>query len=186
MVPITSSKSTPDSAEIVVREFRNEDLLQVIELFKDGMLQYSKRQQDPHLDDYIANSLKTDLSDIKGTYSTPGGNFWIATPRDDPTLIIGIVGLEAKPNNEGELRRMSVKHTHRRFGIGRLLISTLEHWAVEHGFHKIWLTTGGVMEKARGFYTSMGYTETGTIVVHEQPRFEVIMIEKMLVPTISA
>ncbi|ETI33051.1 hypothetical protein F441_20133 [Phytophthora nicotianae CJ01A1] len=190
MAPIVSStmspKSVPDSAKIVVREFRSEDLPQVIQLFKDGMLHYPKSQQDPHLDDYIADSLKMDLSDIDGTYFKPGGNFWVATPRDDPTLVVGMVGLEAKPNKEGELRRMSVKCTHRRYGIGRLLISTLEKWASDRQFHKIWLTTGGVMEKARAFYISVGYSETEVIVIHEEPRFEVIMIEKVLAPAILA
>ncbi|KAG3108898.1 hypothetical protein PI124_g11867 [Phytophthora idaei] len=178
--PSMSPTSTHDSPKIVVREFRNEDLPQVIQLFKDGMLNYPKNQQDPHLHDYIDNSLKTDLSDIEGTYFMPGGNFWIATPRHDPSLVVGMVGLEAKPNNEGELRRMAVKNTHRRYGIGRHLIATLEQWAAEHQFHKIWLTMGGVMEKARAFYTSTGYTETEVIVIHEEPRFEVIMVEKVL------
>ncbi|KAG6615412.1 N-acetyltransferase-like protein [Phytophthora cinnamomi] len=168
--------------KIVLRQFRKEDLDQVIQLFKDGMLTYPKNQQDPHLHEYIDNSLKTDLSDIKGTYITPGGNFWIATPRNEPSLVVGMVGLEAKPNAEGELRRMSVKSTHRRYGIGRLLISTLEKWAVEHQFRKVWLTTGGVMNKARAFYTSTGYTETEVIIVREDPPFEVIKIEKMLTP----
>lgn len=94
--------------------------------------------------------------------------------------MVGMVGLEAKPNSEGELRRMSVKSTHRRYGIGRLLILRLENWAVEHNFHKIWLTTGGVMEKARAFYASTGYTETEVMLVGEEPRFEVVKIEKVL------
>lgn len=148
----------------------------MIQLFKDGMLNYPKSQQDPRLHEYIDNSLKTDLSDIAGTYITPGGNFWVATPRDEPSLVVGMVGLERKPNAEGELRRMSVKSSHRRYGIGRLLISTLEQWAAEHQLGRIWLTTGGVMDKARAFYTSTGYTETEVIIVREEPPFEVIKI----------
>ncbi|KAL3658427.1 hypothetical protein V7S43_016560 [Phytophthora oleae] len=84
------------------------------------MLNYPKNQQDPRLRDYIDNSLKTDLSNIVDTYIRPGGNFWIAVPRDEPTLVVGMVGLEPKPNSKGELRRMSVKSTYRRYGIGRL------------------------------------------------------------------
>ncbi|KAE8881949.1 hypothetical protein PF005_g11467 [Phytophthora fragariae] len=171
-----------DSTKIVVRQFCKGDLPQVIQLFKDGMLNYPKNKQDPRLDEYIENSLKTDLSDIEGTYITPGGSFWVATPRDEPSLVVGMVGLELKPNAEGELRRMSVKNPHRRYGIGRLLISTLEQWAAQHQFHKIWLTTGGVMDKARAFYTSTGYTETEVIIVREDPLFEVIKIEKVLAP----
>ncbi|RLN49146.1 hypothetical protein BBJ29_005393 [Phytophthora kernoviae] len=166
--------------KIVLRQFRRDDLEQVIQLFKAGMLNYPAQQQDPRLHDYIAESISTDLSDVEGTYITPGGNFWVATPRDEPTLVVGMAGLEAKPNNEGELRRMSVKCSHRRFSIGRLLISALEQWAVEHNFHKIWLTTGGVMDKARAFYTSVGYTQTDSFLVREDPPFEAVKIEKVL------
>ncbi|KAH7463598.1 hypothetical protein PRIC1_006698 [Phytophthora ramorum] len=180
VTPPTAVPNQENSTKIVVRQFRQEDILQVIQLFKEGMLNYPKNKQDPRLHEYIESSLKTDLSDIEGTYITPGGNFWVATPRDEPTLVVGMVGLEAKPNNEGELRRMSVKCTHRRYGIGRLLISTLEGWAAERRLHKIWLTTGGVMDKARAFYTSTGYTETEVIVIREEPHFEVIKIEKVL------
>lgn len=182
----TTSLPTPapalGSTKIVTRQFRHEDLPQVIALFKAGMLSYPVHQRDPRLGDYIEESLKTDLSDIEGTYITPGGNFWIATPRDEPTLVVGMVGLEPKPNNEVELRRMSVKSTHRRFGIGRLLISTLESWARENHIHKIWFTTGGVMDKARAFYAAEGYKETEVFLVREDPPFEVVKLEKVLEP----
>ncbi|KAG7400932.1 hypothetical protein PHYBOEH_003843 [Phytophthora boehmeriae] len=187
MAPIVSSTMTAPPTPvntydmtIVLRQFRHEDLEQVIDLFKAGMLNYPAHQQDPHLHDYIAESISTDLSDVEGTYIASGGNFWVATPRDDPALVVGMVGLEAKPNNEGELRRMSVKSSHRRFGIGRLLISALEQWAVEHKFRKIWLTTGGVMDKARAFYISVGYTQKEVILVGEDPPFELVKIEKTM------
>ncbi|GMF14198.1 unnamed protein product [Phytophthora lilii] len=138
-----------DSPKIAIRQFRSEDLPQVIQLFKEGMLVYPGQRDNLRLHEFMDESLKTDLSDIEGTYLTPGGNFWIATPQDEPALVVGMVGLELKPDNEAELRRMSVKNSHRRFGIGRLLISTLEQWAVQHHLRKIWLTTGSVMDKAR-------------------------------------
>ncbi|RLN97034.1 hypothetical protein BBJ28_00014330 [Nothophytophthora sp. Chile5] len=194
MPPTVSSTGTqppaptaaPGSTKIVVRQFRAEDLPQVSELFREGMLHYPEHKQSEQLEQYIANSLKTDLSDVEATYMTPGGNFWVATPRDEPTNVVGMVGLEAKPNKEGELRRMSVKESHRRFGIGRLLISALEQWAEEQHYRKIWLTTGGVMDKARKFYASMGYEQVEIIVIREEPRFEVVKIEKALESAASA
>ncbi|ETI33047.1 hypothetical protein L917_19421 [Phytophthora nicotianae] len=56
------------------------------------------------------------------TYSKPGGNFWVATPRLKPTEMVGIVGLESQDANAGKLRRMSVKENYRRRGVGHLLI----------------------------------------------------------------
>ncbi|KAF4044535.1 Acetyltransferase (GNAT) family [Phytophthora infestans] len=104
---------------------------------------------------YLQESLNSDLSDIEGTYI-------------------------ARDNKEGELRRLSVKDTHRRFGVGRSLIDALEKWAQENGFRKVWLTTAGVMDKAIAFYPSVGFKHTAVIVVSEDPYFEVYRFENLL------
>ncbi|ETL26817.1 hypothetical protein L916_19570 [Phytophthora nicotianae] len=113
-------------------------------------------------------------------YSKPGGNFWVATPRLKPTEMVGIVGLESQDANAGKLRRMSVKENYRRRGVGHLLIQVLEDWAKKHGYHKIWLGAGTVMEKARAFYSSEGYTQTKTFVINEDPHIEGVVSEKTL------
>ncbi|KAG1700691.1 hypothetical protein DVH05_011551 [Phytophthora capsici] len=124
--------------------------------------------------------------DIRGTYIELGGNYWVATPSDEPTLVVGMVGLEAKPNKEGELRRMSVKSSHRRFGVGRMLLSTLEQWAEEQQFNKIWLSTGSVMQKARDFYIRAGYIETSKYFLSEDcPIYGVVKLEKVLISSTS-
>ncbi|KAK1929850.1 N-acetyltransferase family 8 member 2 [Phytophthora citrophthora] len=170
-----------DAGDIVIRQFRAEDLPQVLEIFKAGMESYAAfRAMPKESEAYLQESLSTDLSDIVGTYITPGGNFWVATSKTDPTEVVGMVGLEPKDNKEGELRRLSVKHTHRRFGVGRKLIAALEHWAKDTGFTKVWLTTAGVMDKARAFYPSVGYKQTDIILVSEDPHFEVYKFEKLL------
>ncbi|GMF14195.1 unnamed protein product [Phytophthora lilii] len=124
-----------------------------------------------------------DLSNIQATYITPGGNFWVATPRSDPTEVVGMVALEAKGDGVGELRRMSVKETYRRHGLGRLLVEELEKWAAKHHYEKVWLGTGAVMDKARAFYSSMGYTQTQRVVINEDPYVEGILFEKHLAST---
>ncbi|ETK73384.1 hypothetical protein F441_20132 [Phytophthora nicotianae CJ01A1] len=185
---VSSTTATPpapvpanDATKIAIRSFRKDDLPQAIQLFKEGMLCYPAQRENPRLLEFIEDSLKTDLSGIEGTYIAPGGNYWVATPHDEPTLVVGMVGLEAKPDNEGELRRMSVKMSHRRYGVGRLLLSTLEHWAAEHQFNKIWLTTGSVMQKARDFYVSAGYVETDAYLIREEPPvYAVVKLEKVL------
>ncbi|OWZ04098.1 N-acetyltransferase-like protein [Phytophthora megakarya] len=145
------------------------------------MLCYPEQRENPRLLQFIDDSLKTDLIDIERTYLVPGGNYWVATPQDEPSLVIGMVGLEVKPNNEGELRRMSVKNSHRRYGVGRLLLSALEQWAMKQQFRKIWLTTGSVMQKARDFYVSVGYVETDAYLIREEfPVYGVVKLEKDL------
>ncbi|KAL3658429.1 hypothetical protein V7S43_016562 [Phytophthora oleae] len=169
------------AVDIVIRQFRAEDLPQVLDVFKAGMQSYAAFRAMPEQSEaYLQESLSTDLSDIVGTYITPGGNFWIATSKTNPTEVLGMVGLEPKDNKDGELRRLSVKDTHRRFGVGRKLIAALEQWAQGNGFAEVWLTTGGVMDKARAFYPSVGYKQTAIIVVSEDPPFEVYKFEKLL------
>ncbi|EGZ16528.1 hypothetical protein PHYSODRAFT_375526, partial [Phytophthora sojae] len=127
---------------------------------------------------YLQESLSSDLADIEGTYIAPGGNFWVATPKTAPNEVVGMVGLELKDNKEGELRRLSVKGTHRRLGVGQKLIAALEQWARESGLRKVWLTTVGVMDKARAFYPSVGYEQTAVAEVSED--FHIYTFEKLL------
>ncbi|RLN71828.1 hypothetical protein BBJ28_00016118 [Nothophytophthora sp. Chile5] len=180
-VPAANPAVGGASPEIIIRQFRSEDLPQVIELFKQGMLAYPVHMAHREmLEPYLVESLKTDLGNIEATYMAPGGNFWVAVSQAEPTTVVGMVGLEAKPDKEGELRRMSVKDSHRRFGVGRQLITALEQWAEEQGYRKVWLTTGGVMDKARAFYASVGYEQTATIVISEEPHFVAIKFEKCM------
>ncbi|KAG3206677.1 hypothetical protein PC128_g567 [Phytophthora cactorum] len=292
------TKSMGDlNSDIVIRQFRVEDLPQVVEVFEAGIWSYEAFRAIPEESEaYLQESLSSDLSDIEGIYITPGGNLWVATLKPDPTKVLGFVGLEPKDNKEGELRRMSVKDTHRRFGVGRkliaalekwahengfrkstaitvvsedpyfeaytfenlldaplegnpfsaedlelvvtllkdgmmhypahkihaevlhqhikealttgdlrsieatyinpggnfwvaiprsepaevLLIKVLEDWAKQHGYQKIWLSTGAVMEKAHAFYACMGYTQTESIVITEDPHMEGVLFEKKL------
>ncbi|KAF1784880.1 Acyl-CoA N-acyltransferase [Phytophthora cactorum] len=158
-------------AEIVVRQFSAEDLELVVTLLKDGMMHYPAHKIHAEvLHQHITEALTTgDLRSIEATYINPGGNFWVAIPRSEPAEVDGKIG---------ELRRMPVKENYRRRGVGQLLIKVLEDWAKQHGYQKIWLSTGAVMEKAHAFYACMGYTQTESIVITEDPHMEGVLFEK--------
>ncbi|OWZ04097.1 N-acetyltransferase-like protein [Phytophthora megakarya] len=174
--------TTIRSADIIVRQYRKDDWEQVVTLFRDGMMHYPAHQMNTEmLTQHITEAITTgDLSCIEATYITPGGNFWVATPRSDPTEVVGMVALESQGDNVGELRRMSVKASYRRHGVGCLLIKELEDWAINHDYRKVWLGTGAVMDKARAFYASMEYAQTKTFVINENPHVEGILFEKVL------
>ncbi|TMW58408.1 hypothetical protein Poli38472_009967 [Pythium oligandrum] len=177
-VPEAAPTSQP---QVQVRSYRPEDHAEVVEMFKAGMLFYAADEVKKIYTEYIAHSLEEDLADIKGTYFASGGHFWIATIQEnDKEAIVGMVGLEGKPNQEGELRRMSIKSEYRRFGVGRVLVKHLEDWAKENGMKKVWLSTGGVMVQARKFYLSIGYDHWKTEVYSQDPYFEVVYFEKAL------
>ncbi|TMW58400.1 hypothetical protein Poli38472_009959 [Pythium oligandrum] len=178
-----SRATDPPSPVIQVRPFQPRDLRQVIKVFVPGVLHYAEIES--HMkefwSDYIDNTLKTDLGDVEGTYFAAGGHFWVATTVvNGEDLVIGSVGLEGKPNREGELRRMTVLAEYRRYGVGRLLVTHLERWAKENGFSKIWLTTATIMPQACRFYESLGYTHTRCGVYSREHPFEVLDYEKCL------
>lgn len=183
MSPAAFSSAFVQDRVIRIRQFENEDLPAVVQLFKDGMMSYEEHLQHPELmSEYFEQSVNGDLGDIVSTYIKPGGNFWVATvtEEDCKPVIAGMVALEAKPDRDGELRRMSVKAEYRRDGIGRMLVTYLERWARENGFATVSLSTGGVMRKAQRFYLSMGYKHTKTVVISEEPRFEALCFLKQL------
>ncbi|TMW58405.1 hypothetical protein Poli38472_009964 [Pythium oligandrum] len=150
---------------IRVRRFQPEDQDQVVQIFASGMLAYAQVEgQDVRFyRNYVDKTLKTDLGDIEGTYFASGGHFWVATTTvGEQEVVVGMVGLEGKPDGVGEVRRMSVMPEYRRFGVGRDLIDHLERWAEQNGFTKVWLATGRVMVQACRFYESLGYKDAGS------------------------
>uniref|UniRef100_K3XAQ9 N-acetyltransferase domain-containing protein n=1 Tax=Globisporangium ultimum (strain ATCC 200006 / CBS 805.95 / DAOM BR144) TaxID=431595 RepID=K3XAQ9_GLOUD len=178
----TATLEGSPSPVVQIRQYRSEDQTDVVKLFSAGMLHYATENIE-FWEGYVQQSIHDDLADIGGVYMKPGGNFWVATIEDK---IVGMVGLEAKPNQEGELRRMSVNHEYRRYGIGRLLIAHLEAWAAANGFTKVWLSTGGVMTQARKFYLSLGYDHTKTEVYSQDPYFEAMFYAKTVAPSQAA
>lgn len=57
-----------------------------------------------------------------------------------------------------ELKRMWTHRGARRQGLGRLVVAELESRAREHGYARVYLTTGPRQPEARGLYLSAGYT----------------------------
>ncbi|GAB9470000.1 Gcn5-related n-acetyltransferase-like protein [Globisporangium polare] len=184
----TSATSSP---RITVREFRPEDHAQVVALFREGMLFYTPETSHPQHSvwvDYVAQSLKADLADIPGHYMRgDGSNFFVATAptstsEGEQEEVVGTLGLEHKSDQEGvaELRRVSVKASHRRFGIGRLLMAHVTQWAKSHErrYSKLALSNAATQYVAHKFYYSLGYTLTTTSVFCQEPYFELTHFEK--------
>ncbi|TMW58406.1 hypothetical protein Poli38472_009965 [Pythium oligandrum] len=102
---------------IQVRAYRTDDREQVLKIYVAAVTVYAetKGQKKEFWLNYIENGLKTDMGDIEGTYSAPAGQFWVATTVvDQREIVIGTVGLELKPDNEAELRRMFVAPEYQR------------------------------------------------------------------------
>ncbi|MCB0127240.1 MAG: GNAT family N-acetyltransferase [Caldilineaceae bacterium] len=95
-----------------------------------------------------------DLNRIDEVYLSGGGGFWLAWQREEPVGYVGGQDL----GSVIELRRMYVKATHRRQGIGGLLVQALidhcrangmpviELWTEEHGLGQLLYTRLGFQQ----------------------------------------
>ncbi|KAG1697638.1 hypothetical protein DVH05_016077 [Phytophthora capsici] len=174
-----------DTPAVCIRQFRDEDLPEVADIFEYGMMLYSKN--DPvslsRWKNYVNKSLKTDLADIEGTYMKPGGNFWVAVAEDNngECKIAGMIALEPKGNATAEVRRVSVHPDYQRMGIGRKLMTHLVHWATVHHFKTLTLTASYAEKtSAVKFYTSFGFESGERFNLWENPTHEAFWMIKTL------
>ncbi|GAB9470002.1 Gcn5-related n-acetyltransferase [Globisporangium polare] len=189
----TNSDELSSPPTITIRQFRDEDLSQVLVLFRDGLMSYT-HEDDPLYKiwvEYIASSLKKDLADILGHYVAHGGNFWVATaqPSSDSNtkdhlereseVIVGTLAIQRHSTDVGELRRVSVREDHRRFGIGRQLFLHAQEWARDERKLKVLKLSCSVKQvQAHRFYEAHGFQYTHTSVMCAGPLFENVHYEK--------
>ena len=117
---------------------------------------------------YIALSLEDDLRDLELVYGADKNGVFIVAVNDETNQIIGMVGGENKSATKGhgvyELRRMSVAASAKQRGLGRRLVSELEHrLKQQHKLRKLYLTTLSTMWPAQSLYLRAGFSLTKTI-----------------------
>ncbi|KAK9398551.1 N-acetyltransferase 8-like [Crotalus adamanteus] len=128
-------------------------------------------------EDYLQNSLTTDMLDIQGTYLEPEDcGFWVVDIGEE---VVGMVALTHPDNpswwrNARELKRMSVKKEHRGQGLSKALIKTVIQFSQEHGYEEVVLGTSMVQHIAHRAYENMGFHK----VLEENPSF----IAKLALP----
>ena len=140
------------------RTYSDGDYEAVREVFSKGLMDYSAGHEEEFAR-YIRHSLADDLADIPGHYlGEPGSHFWVA---ENDGAVVGIVGVQRRSDDEGELRRMSVAANARRQGVGLGLLQTVEDFCRESGYKRIRLTTVSPLTAAIAMYRRFGYRFTG-------------------------
>ncbi|XP_005806908.1 probable N-acetyltransferase camello [Xiphophorus maculatus] len=106
---------------------------------------------------YIDASLKNDLNDISETYLRKNNScFWVA--ESDGQVVGTVACLPAENMPEFlELKRMSVRRSHRGKGIAKSLCRTVADFTRERGFPAVILYTSMVATDAQKLYEHMGY-----------------------------
>ena len=102
--------------------------------------------------------LNEDLLDIVANYITSGNMFWIAI--DDNDRVIGTIGTKIISENEMWLKRLYVKSTIKRQGIGKELYKKAEEFAKQKGIDTIYTRFSSDYVEAQKFYPAIGFIET--------------------------
>lgn len=116
---------------------------------------------------YIDVTLKKDLNQIKEVYLEQKNScFWVA---ESEGQVVGTVACLPAEQETGclELKRMSVKRSHRGMGIAKDLCRTVADFTRERGFPTVVLYTSMVATDAQKLYEHMGYTKIREFVIPE-------------------
>lgn len=101
--------------------------------------------------------LNEDLLDIVANYISIGNMFWIAI--DDNDRVIGSIGTKIVSKNEMWLKRLYVKSTMKRQGIGKKLYKRAEEFAKQQDIDTIYTRFSSDYVEAQKFYPSIGFIE---------------------------
>lgn len=116
---------------------------------------------------YIDTSLRKDLNNIPDTYVKQKDScFWVA---EIDGRVVGTVACLPNENAPGclELKRMSVRRSHRGMGIAKALCRTVADFTRDRGYAAIILYTSVVQTDAQKLYEHMGYEKIREFVVPE-------------------
>lgn len=116
---------------------------------------------------YIETSLNKDLKNITDTYLKQKDScFWVA---ESEGQVVGTVA--CLPNENApeclELKRMSVRRSHRGMGIAKTLCQTVTEFTRDRGYAAVVLYTSVVQTDAQKLYEHMGYEKIREFVVPE-------------------
>ncbi|XP_029315863.1 probable N-acetyltransferase CML1 [Cottoperca gobio] len=118
---------------------------------------------------YIDTCLSTDLNNISETYLKQKDTcFWVA---EIDGQVVGTVACLPAQNAPAclELKRMSVRRSHRRMGIAQAMCRTVAEYTRERGFAAVVLYTSVVQTDAQKLYESMGYEKIREFVIPGLP-----------------
>ena len=100
-------------------------------------------------------SINEDLLDIQANYFAKGDMFWLAV--DEAERVAGMLGVHVVSQADIWLKRLYVKPSQKRKGIGSMLLAEAEKFAASRGMQKIHTRFSGDYEEAAMFYSAKGF-----------------------------
>ena len=116
---------------------------------------------------YIDTSLRKDLNNVSETYLKQKDScFWVAEVDDRVVATVACLPAEEAPACL-ELKRMSVRRSHRGMGIAKALCRTVADFTRDRGFAAVVLYTSVVATDAQKLYEHMGYEKIREFIIPE-------------------
>ncbi len=125
--------------------------------------------------DLSFQGFKDELNEIDVMYAKPKGNCWLAYHNHNA---IGCIALRPITDQIGELKRMYVKQSFQRKGIGQRLLDVATNYAVHQGYQSLRLDTLKNMEPAMKLYLKNGFVEIPAY--YQNPHPQAVYFEKRL------
>ncbi|XP_051010533.1 N-acetyltransferase family 8 member 7-like [Acomys russatus] len=113
---------------------------------------------------YIVMCLRTDMADITTTYlSSRDSCFWVAESGGQIVGLVAAVPIMDPLLQKKQLKlcHLSVSLKHRRHGIGKALVRTVQRFAQAQGFSEVLVITSVFQHAALALYQSMAFQKTG-------------------------
>ncbi len=140
-----------DLAQVAIRLAASVDQPSLRELFRESILEGLVGDNDTGAD---IDNLQ------QGYFSDDGASgFWVAE-RDG--VVIGMIGVQKTADNAAEVRRLRVRGTYRRRGIGALLMERALAFCREHGYLKVVLDVRIERGPAIALFEKFGFAHTRT------------------------
>lgn len=168
-LPLYDAKSSSkdiQSQEVTIRSYQNSDRALVLEIVKNGLLEFATDAKEKNsTQEYINTALVRDLDKIEKESKKPQYNrrFWVA---EVDGRVVGCVGIKPTmlkklgDKTNVTLYNLSVNKEQRRNGIGGKLMQVVESYCQDQKIQNIRLTTQSNLKPALGFYKAQGYKQT--------------------------
>ena len=151
----------------VINADKNQHTLQIRELFCEYLQWANERVQNEFNVSFdIATMLEDDMRSLD-KFMPPQGRLLLGYNGED---LAGIACLKILKTGIGEVKRIYVRPSHRKAGLGRTLLNKLLQEAQQIGYHSIKLDSAQFMKEAHQLYRSMGFQEITAYEGSEIPK----------------
>ena len=132
----------------IIRDWQPEDRQAAAQVIKTVLEEYGLPWQPESAD--------RDVIEVESAYLDVGGEFWVV---EQDSTIVGTAAYQpiARGHRAAEIRKMYLLPRIRGKGLGKYLLTRLEHAIAVKDYQEIWLETVSILKEAVKLYELNGY-----------------------------